>query len=213
MATSDALAPSPATAWRKLTDSLARRRLALAVAAIYLFLAIIWFLFASVGALFIGLAFCSEACPVVSEARKVIHATSISLVLLTVIAGVGLVAAAFKKKAWNTEKQLAPLSKDVARAERQVLCVLVIGLVATVTFFLLSFVGNTMKETGPDSSVTGSHSHRTGTQIFYIGVMGGLGLYCFIIIPLLALFVGKMVSFVCRDNAFEVLTPMILSVK
>ncbi|TVU05881.1 hypothetical protein EJB05_49065 [Eragrostis curvula] len=198
MADADALAPSPQAAWRNIVALLSRSRLALAVAAVYLVLAIMWLLFASMGALFVGLVACGDDCAVVAAARKAIQASSISLVLVAVVAGGSSVTAALKTRG-GTGEQRAPVPKDIARAERQFLCVVVLGLIGFIPFFLLAFVGQMLNELQPESPITGSHGAQTGSVMIYVGVLGGVGLFCLIILPILAILVWK----VWRHHAFE----------
>ncbi|CAL5006215.1 unnamed protein product [Urochloa decumbens] len=85
-----------------------------------------------------------------------------------------------------------PSLNDLTTPEDQpVLCVLMIGMFAILALLLLTLVGFLLITF---SHVEGSHTERSGYAIIDVAVFSLLVLNCFIVLPVLALFVWRRMS-------------------
>nr|TKW10300.1 hypothetical protein SEVIR_6G154200v2 [Setaria viridis] len=167
----------------------ARSRVGLtaAAAAMYLLLAIMWLLFASLAALRIKGIACGEDCPVAAAAPK---AMAVGLVSFWLVLPVAAAAWLISKTAFNTHVEEAPAPKLITPAEQQMVYAVKLGMLAIVAFLLLGFAGVLLKGY---SSVEGSHRDIVSSVIIDVASLGSAVLYCFIILPALALYVWKMI--------------------
>ncbi|RCV31083.1 hypothetical protein SETIT_6G148200v2 [Setaria italica] len=174
----------PQTAWRNIAMVQARSRVGLtaAAAAMYLLLAIMWLLFASLAALRIKGIACGEDCPVAAAAPK---AMAVGLVSFWLVLPVAAAAWLISKTAFNTH-----VEELITPAEQQMVYAVKLGMLAIVAFLLLGFAGVLLKGY---SSVEGSHRDIVSSVIIDVASLGSAVLYCFIILPALALYVWKMI--------------------
>lgn len=84
----------------------------------------------------------------------------------------------------------APAPKLITPAEQQMVYAVKLGMLAIVAFLLLGFAGVLLKGY---SSVEGSHRDIVSSVIIDVASLGSAVLYCFIILPALALYVWKMI--------------------
>ncbi|KAL6598585.1 hypothetical protein ACP70R_046284 [Stipagrostis hirtigluma subsp. patula] len=200
MAVTHAALPSPApeatraAAARRIVAGLARSRGRLAAAAadavICLFLASMWLLPAGQLVSDVGRLACGEGCALVAAAFKVLRGAAISFalvspvaVLLLLIRLAGLYSEAEQEKAQGNAPTRS--RKSISAVTREFLGdPAILGFLASVPFVLLILVGDWLKAHSP---VKGSRREEIGSVISDVGFLGTNGLYCFIIIPTVAL--------------------------
>ncbi|CAL5006210.1 unnamed protein product [Urochloa decumbens] len=190
-----ALAPPPPPAWRSTAAALVRSpRAMIATAAtvlVFPILAMVWLLLVSMGARRIGRAAWGEGSAVVTAADGVSIAASAGLVVLG-LACLSAAVCSICVAACSREADKGPSLNDLTTPEDQpVLCVLMIGMFAILALLLLTLVGFLLITF---SHVEGSHTERSGYAIIDVAVFSLLVLNCFIVLPVLALFVWRRMS-------------------
>ncbi|KAL6661495.1 hypothetical protein ACP70R_000879 [Stipagrostis hirtigluma subsp. patula] len=198
MAFADAVLPSPApeatkaAAARRIVAGLPRSRLAAAAAdaVICLFLASLWLLPAGALASGVGRVACGEGCAVVAAASKVILGAAVSCALVSPVAVplflIRLASLGLFAEAEKAQRDAPTLSrKSISAVARESLGdPAMLGFLASLPFVLLFLVGDLLKA---HSLVKGSRQEEIGSVISDVGFLGMNGLYCFIMIPTIAL--------------------------
>nr|CAB3482970.1 unnamed protein product [Digitaria exilis] len=173
------LPPSPASQ-RAAAVALVQSRRELAATAvtvvIYLILAMAWLLFVRR----VGHDVCGDGCPVFDATDAVLIGTTVSLVVLGVVAAACTI---FLACCMNADK--APDPNVVAAADQSVLRVLILGMLAFLGIILLTLAGFLLEASSPGK---GSITETSASVIIDAAVVSLVLLNCFVLLPAMTLF-------------------------
>ncbi|TVU05913.1 hypothetical protein EJB05_49098 [Eragrostis curvula] len=185
-AAADRMAPS----LRSIAASLARacRRLAppAADAVMCLCIAIVWLWFAGSVAVGIGRVAGNEDCLMVEAASKVVSLCDFHLVNAFVI---GMIRFGRRVDKYEPDEKKGPMSRRSSAAINELYNIFMPGLYATVPFFLLMVAGDVLRGGSP---VEGSREEALGSLIVAVAKLGKNALWCFVLVPTLALKLWKV---------------------